>query len=230
MVSLYAIGGFIIANLGIVGYYVGKTFEETKRRPLYVVENTTFDSPLALVDPGRRETGRVLWITGLSGAGKSSLAHEVVARLRAAGEQVVLLDGDELRGAFGAVAENVKNHGRQGRLALAMRYAHLCQLIATQGLTVVIATVSLFREVHAWNRANLPGYFEVYLKVPMDELRRRDPKGIYRRFDNGELAHVAGLDLQVDEPEGADWVMEYMPERPVAVLAEDLLNRLTKGK
>lgn len=229
MVSLYLIGGFIIANLGIVGYYIGKTFDETKRRPLYVIENTTFDSPLAQVEPLRKETGRVLWITGLSGAGKSSLAHETVARLRTAGEEVVLLDGDELRDAFGAVAENAQNHGREGRLTLAMRYAHLCHLIATQGLTVVIATVSLFREVHAWNRANLPGYFEVYLKVPVEELRRRDPKGIYRRFDNGELTHVAGLDLQVDEPVEADWVIEFVPERPVAVLAEDLLNRLMKG-
>jgi len=229
MVSLYLIGGFIIANLGIVGYYIGKTFDETRRRPLYMIENTTFDPPLAQVESRRKATGRVLWITGLSGAGKSSLAHEMVARMRAAGEEVVMLDGDELRDAFGAVAENEQNHGREGRMALAMRYGQLCRLIAAQGLTVVIATVSLFREVHAWNRANLPGYFEVYLKVPMNELRRRDPKGIYNRFENGELTHVAGLDLQIDEPVEADLVMEFEPERPVAVLAEDLLTRLTKG-
>jgi len=229
MVSLYLLGGFIIANLGVVGYYIGKTFDETKRRPLYLIENTTFNFPLTHVESLREETGRVLWITGLSGAGKSSLAREMVVRLRAAGEEVVMLDGDELRDAFGAAGENAQNYGREGRLALAMRYAHLCHLIASQGLTVVIATVSLFREVHAWNRANLPGYFEAYLKVPVDELRRRDPKGIYRRFDNGELGHVAGLDLQIDEPAEADWVMEFVPERPLPVLAEDLVNRFMKG-
>jgi len=171
----------------------------------------------------------VIWITGLSGAGKSTLAHEVVARLRAAGDSVVMLDGDELREVFGAVAANAQNHGREGRLALAMQYSHLCRVIAAQGLTVVIATISLFREVHTWNRANLPGYFEVYLKVPVEELRRRDPKGIYRRFDAGELTHVAGLDLPIDEPEAADWVVEFLPERPVAILAEGLLNLLMKG-
>jgi adenylylsulfate kinase-like enzyme len=168
----------------------------------------------------------VLWITGLSGAGKSTLAQEVVARLRAADKVVVMLDGDELREVFGAVAANENNHGREGRLALAMQYAHLCRVIAAQGMTVVIATISLFREVHAWNRTNLPGYFEAYLKVPMNELRRRDPKGIYRRFDAGELTHVAGLDLPIDEPEAADLVVEFLPERPVAHLAEDLLSRL----
>lgn len=173
--------------------------------------------------------GKVIWITGLSGAGKTTLAHETAAHLRAAGKAVVMLDGDELREVFGAVAANIQNHGREGRLTLAMQYAHLCRVIAAQGLTVVISTISLFREVHAWNRANLPGYFEVYLKVPVEELRRRDPKGIYRRFDAGELTHVAGLDLPIDEPEAADWTVEFLPERPVAVLAENLLNRLMKG-
>lgn len=176
------------------------------------------------------QQGKVIWITGLSGAGKSTLAHEVVAHLRAAGDAVVMLDGDELREVFGAVAANAQNHGREGRMALAMQYAHLCRILAKQGLTVVIATISLFREVHAWNRANLPGYFEVYLNVPVDELRRRDPKGIYRRFDAGELTHVAGLDLPIDEPEAADWVAAFEPERSVAALAEDLLNRLNGRK
>jgi adenylylsulfate kinase-like enzyme len=174
--------------------------------------------------------GRVIWITGLSGAGKSTLAHEVVARLRTSGDSAVLLDGDELREVFGAVAANSQNHGRKGRLALAMQYAHLCRVIASQALTVVIATISLFREVHAWNRANLPGYFEVYLKMPIEELRRRDPKGIYRRFDAGELTHVAGLDLPIDEPEAADWVVEFVPERPVTVLAEELIQVLSTRK
>lgn len=174
--------------------------------------------------------GRVIWITGLSGAGKSTLAAEVVARLRNRAEYVVMLDGDELREVFGAVAANAQNHGREGRLALAMQYAHLCRILAAQGLTVVIATISLFREVHTWNRSNLPGYFEVYLKVPVDELRRRDPKGIYRRFDAGELTLVAGLDLPIDEPEAADWVGEFESGRSVATLAEDLLNRLNERK
>jgi adenylylsulfate kinase-like enzyme len=167
---------------------------------------------------------RIIWITGLSGAGKSTLAHEVVARLRLRGESVVMLDGDELREVFGAAAANAKNHGREGRLALAMQYAHLCRVIASQGLTVVIATISLFREVHAWSRANLQGYFEVYLKVPVEELRRRDPKGIYRRFDNGELTDVAGLDLAIDEPEAADWVVDFPHYKSPATLADELLS------
>ena len=167
---------------------------------------------------------QVLWITGLSGAGKSTLAREVASRLRARGEPVVLLDGDELRGVFGAVAANARNHDREGRLALAMKYARLCQIIARQDLTVVIATISLLNEVHAWNRVNLPGYFEVYLKVPLEELGRRDPKGLYRRFREGDIRHVAGLDMPIDEPQAADWVETFQAGRTPDVIAEALLD------
>lgn len=170
--------------------------------------------------------GAVYWITGLSGAGKTTLAVRLVELLRARGLPVVFLDGDELREVFGAAAANQLNHGREGRLALAMQYAHLCRVIAAQGLTVVISTISLFREVHAWNRAQLPGYFEVYLKVPVEELRRRDPKGIYRRYDSGEISHVAGLDLAIDEPESADWVAEFVPGKSVQALADELMEIL----
>jgi len=230
MVSLYFIGGLIIANLGVIGFYIGKTYDETKNRPLYIIENTTFDFVEIKNRTGHNLDGMVLWITGLSGTGKSTLACAVVERLRANGKSVLMLDGDELRKVFGATAANVENHGREGRLALSMQYAHLCRVIAAQGLTVVIATISLFREVHAWNRANLPGYFEVYLKVPVEELRRRDPKGIYRRFDAGELTQVAGLDLPIDEPEAADWTVDFDPERTVTALAEELYQIFNKRK
>jgi cytidine diphosphoramidate kinase len=170
--------------------------------------------------------GKVIWLTGLSGSGKTTVAHEIVRRLRIHSDGVVMLDGDELREVFGATAASIKNHGREGRLALAFQYAHLCRIIASQGLTVVIATISLFKEIHAWNRENIPGYFEVFLKVPIEELRRRDPKGIYRRFEAGELTDVAGMDLAVDEPEAADWVVVFEPGRSASMLADELMDQL----
>lgn len=179
----------------------------------------------AMINP---DTQGVIWITGLSGAGKSTLAHELAARLRSRGRTVVLLDGDELREVFGAVAATSANHGRAGRLALALQYAHLCKVIAQPGVTVVIATISLFKEVHHWNRGNLPDYVEVYLKVPVEELRRRDPKGIYQRFDAGQLTNVAGLDLPVDEPEQADWIVPWLPDQSVVTMADELMTFLEK--
>ena len=95
----------------------------------------------------------------------------------------------------------------------------------------MVSTVALIREIHLWNRANFTWIFEVFLKVPIEELRRRDPKGIYRRFDNGELSNVAGLDLKIDEPAQPDLSLEYeegmSPEIGLGKLLEALaLNRM----
>ena len=68
-----------------------------------------------------------------------------------------------------------------------MKYAQMCRLLLNKGSIVVIATISMFDELYAWNRENTTNYFEVYLKVPLDELRRCDPKSTYQRYVNGEL-------------------------------------------
>jgi adenylylsulfate kinase-like enzyme len=145
-------------------------------------------------------TGQVIWITGLSGAGKSTLSEELCLRFRERGLRPVLLDGEILRNLFKNTKAPNDTYNREARIQLALKYAHLCEILSSQGFTVVIATVSMFREIYAWNRANFPNYFEVYLKVPLDELRLRDPKKIYQRYDAGDLSDVAGLDLSVDEP------------------------------
>jgi len=173
---------------------------------------------------------KVIWITGLSGAGKSTLSHEIVSKLRDFGTPVVLLDGDELRELFGAVATNTQNHGRAGRIDLAMKYSYLCQMLSNQGLTVVIATISLFHEIHDWNRRNLTGYFEIYLRVPIRVLQDRDPKGIYRKYKSGEIQNVAGLDLVIDEPELADIVFDYDKEQKPVDMANTVIKHLLENK
>jgi cytidine diphosphoramidate kinase len=173
---------------------------------------------------------KIIWITGLSGAGKTTLARELVTLLRKASSPVVLLDGDELREILTASISLQVTHDRSSRLDLAMRYSQLCKLIASQGVTVVIATISMFKEIHEWNRKNLPGYFEVYLKVPKEELRRRDPKKIYERFDAGELVNVAGFDLAIDEPNAADWVIDFTPSARIELQADELCKRITEKR
>lgn len=86
----------------------------------------------------------------------------------------------------------------------------------------------MFNEVYTWNRINMPRYFEVYLKVPIEELQRRDPKNIYSRFANGELKNVAGLDLPIDEPLSAEWAPIFDPKKTSGVLEMELLEILEK--
>ena len=127
-----------------------------------------------------------------------------MTRLHAAGRPVIFLDGDALRAA---IAEDL-GHTAANRRRSAMRNARLCQMLAAQGMDVVCATISLFHEVQRWNRENIPGYREIYLRVPMEELRRRDSKGIYARAQRGDTRNVVGLDVPAEAPEAPDLVLD----------------------
>lgn len=172
----------------------------------------------------------IIWITGLSGSGKTTLGKEISYQLREKGESVVFLDGDELRGLFLNNLGVEKSFDIDIRLALAKGYSKLCKLLSNQDLIVVISTISLFKEIHDWNRSNLEGYFEVYIKVPIQELKRRDPKQIYKRFEVGEIKNVAGLDLKIDEPEQAHFEVDFNPDKPVRVIANEILQQVLKEK
>lgn len=164
----------------------------------------------------------VYWLTGLSDSGKSTMCRKLVEYLRRNGKSVILLDGDEIRAVVGAV----KAHTREDRMALALRYSRLCKLLSDQGFDVAIATISLFEEVHKWNRENLPGYCEIFLDVPLDELKRRDTKGIYERFERNEIKNVAGIDLQVDFPKNPDVVLHFSASMDQNTMFDDLIRQL----
>ena len=140
--------------------------------------------------------GLVIWITGLSGSGKSTVSALVVEQLRASKIPVVLLDGDVVREVLGGDL----GYSRNDRIENAFRICRLARLFSQQGLTVVCATMSLFKQCHAWNREHLQRYLEVLLDVPLEELRRRDPKGLYRKVAGGHASGVAGVDQEYDLP------------------------------
>jgi adenylylsulfate kinase len=84
----------------------------------------------------------------------------------------------------------------------------------------------MFDELYAWNRENIANYFEVYLKVPLGELRRRDPKSIYQRYKIGELINVAGLDLSVDPPKTPHLILDFETQPSIWQSPTDLADHL----
>lgn len=146
----------------------------------------------------------VIWIIGLSGTGKTTLASQVVERIRQLNGKVVLLDGDLIRTLFG----NDVDHTIEGRRRNAERLSVLSKFLADQGIHVVAAVLSIFPEWRRWNRENIPDYSEVYIKASMQTLLRRDIKNLYARAARGEIVNVVGVDIPFPEPENPDLVIE----------------------
>lgn len=145
----------------------------------------------------------VLWMIGLSGAGKTTLSRIMYDRLKPTTPNLVILDGDVLRDLFG----NDVDHSIEGRSRNAERLSHLTRFLADQSIHVIAAVLSIFPEWQKWNRENVPGYAEVYLRVPFDILKRRNEK-LYAPALRGELKNVVGVDIDFPEPEHADLIID----------------------
>jgi adenylylsulfate kinase-like enzyme len=146
----------------------------------------------------------VYWVTGLSGAGKTTLAVGLVDKLRSDGHQVVHIDGDTVRSMLG----NDLGYDLKDRIANAYRISRLCQFLQQQGTLVVCSTMSLYPEIWEWNAKHLDPYHLVYVKVSHEVLRSRDQKGLYSGVENGTSCDVVGMDLPFHEPPSPNLILE----------------------
>lgn len=151
--------------------------------------------------------GLVVWLTGLSGSGKSSVAVELERRLVAAGRAAYLLDGDNLRhglnGDLGfSEADRRENVRRVGEVAL---------LFADAGVVAVVPLISPYRSARDAVRARVTSaglrFLEVFVDTPLEECERRDPKGLYARARAGELTGMTGVDDPYEAPLGPELVL-----------------------
>ena len=156
----------------------------------------------------------VVWIIGLSGSGKTTLAKEVVKRANKKGRKVVLVDGDEGR----KMCNDDLDYSMDDRLVNAQRICKLGKFLDDQGVDVVCSILSIFPETREWNRSNVHAYYEVFIDTPIDLLVDRDSKGIYKKYKQGKIKNVAGMDIDFPIPRGAELVIDNTKSR------ENLLN------
>lgn len=166
----------------------------------------------------------VIWIIGLSGAGKTTVARRVHELWANAAPNTVLVDGDEVREIM---RENIQpdSHELSGRRRNAERIFRLCHWLDKQNINVVCSILSIFPDLREENRQEFSKYFEVFIDVPMDELVRRDIKDIYAPALRGERTHVVGVDIPFPRPDSADLIIDNSePDIDIDKVARQILK------
>jgi bifunctional enzyme CysN/CysC len=167
----------------------------------------------------------VLWFTGLSASGKSTIANLVEKALHAQGRHTMSLDGDNVRHALNrdlgfSEADRVEN---------IRRVAEVSKLFVEAGLIVLVSFISPYRAERMLARDCVEEgeFLEIFVDTPVDECRRRDPKGLYRRADAGQIRNFTGVDAPYEEPLDPELRLATMSAAPEA-LAEQVVDALRR--
>jgi adenylyl-sulfate kinase len=166
--------------------------------------------------------GFTVWLTGLSGAGKSTIAERLAPELTARGRKVEVLDGDEVRTHL----SKGLGFSREDRDINIGRISFVASLLVKHGAAVITAAISPYAEARAEARQRIGGsqFVEVYVRCSLDELTRRDVKGLYAKAIAGELKHFTGVSDPYEAPENPDVVvdseLESIEESVSKILAE----------
>jgi len=146
------------------------------------------------------DTALTIWLTGLSSAGKSTIARSVCEHLRAQSHRVEWLDGDLIRQRL-SLGLGYNRHDRDENIR---RIGFVAELLVCNGVIVVVSAISPYRATRDEMRALLPNFLEVYVNAPLALCEERDHKDIYRRARAGELEHVTGIDDAYEPPLSAE--------------------------
>jgi bifunctional enzyme CysN/CysC len=200
-----ALGGFILVDRDSNATVAAGMIRFGLRRAANVAWQALDVTPVSRAEAlGQRP--RLVWFTGLSGAGKSTIANLVEKKLHALGRHTFLLDGDNLRHGLNrdlgfTETDRIENIRRAGEVA---------KLMADAGLIVLAAFISPFRAERVLVREMFPpgDFIEVHVDVPLSEAERRDPKGLYRKARAGGLPNFTGIDSPYEAPERPELLID----------------------
>jgi adenylyl-sulfate kinase len=154
--------------------------------------------------------GFTLWFTGMSGAGKTTLARSVEAALRERGMKVEVLDGDIVR-------QNLSKglgFSKEDRDTNIRRIGFVCKLLTRNGVVAIGSAISPYRDIRDGIRKDIGSFVEVYVHCPLDVLIARDVKGLYKKALSGEIQNFTGISDPYEEPLNAEVVVDSSVQSP----------------
>ncbi len=168
------------------------------------------------------QKGLVVWMTGLSGSGKSTIAVETERILNSMGKAVYRLDGDNVR--FGLNRD--LGFSKEERHENIRRIAEVCALFEDAGIIVLASFITPFASMRAMAREKAgDGFLEVYVKADIATCAARDPKGLYKKAITGEIRDFTGISAPYEEPQYADLILDTK-NRSIQACAEDLVEKI----
>ena len=172
-----------------------------------------------------RERGAVIWFTGLSGSGKTTIAHVVEEKLLDAGVPVEILDGDVVR-------ENLSKglgFSKEDRDINIRRIAFVAHLLQRNGVFVITAAISPYKAIRDEARAMIKDFVEVFADAPLEVCEQRDVKGLYAKARAGEIKGFTGIDDPYEPPENPEIVCKT-GEQSVEESAQQAIDKLVELK
>lgn len=154
--------------------------------------------------------GFTLWFTGLSGAGKTTVAEILEARLRAGNAKVEVLDGDIVRTNL----SKGLGFSKEDRDINIKRIGFVAELLSRNGVIAITAAISPYREIRDFVRERIDNFVEVYAYCPLETLVERDVKGLYKKALAGEIKNFTGVSDPYEPPENAEIVLDSSKETP----------------
>ena len=146
----------------------------------------------------------VIWLTGIPGSGKTTLALELEKYYQQKDVPIEILDGDVIRKTLskdlGFSPEDRKEHNR--------RVIFVAQILSKNGVTVIVPLISPYRETREFARKEIPNFVEVWVKASVDECIKRDPKGLYKKALTGEIKNLTGLQAPYEEPQNPEIILD----------------------